>query len=275
MTHRRGRVGRVREGLGAQPGRGNTSFSHSRRWDGVDSRVGQGTESRGELWNGGSFRRRGRKGHSHFPVVEGRKHFRKDEHPDWCKKQGEESLSKETMMWGEREEQRAWQTEVIMEHDEKGLGKGKDEKKFGGSCSGGWSPFGKSKLSTMGTGWSSALWDMLESSLDLTSLYIRIMQKQKARTIKKLWQNESDPEMNSCLQSVFTALDRTWCLHWVQSSGIGLPITSTSHPAMAWTFPLFTRKIEGLYFLLFKDQKSFVIQRKEKEKSTGFEWQIN
>lgn len=75
-------MGRVREGLGAQPGRGNTSFSHSRRWDGVDSRVGQGTESRGELWNGGSFRRRGRKGHSHFPVVEGRKHFRKDEHPD-------------------------------------------------------------------------------------------------------------------------------------------------------------------------------------------------
>lgn len=73
-------------------------------------------------------------------------------------------------MWAEREQQRAWQTEVIMEQDEKGLGKGKDEKTFGGSCPDGWSSFGESKLCTMGTGWSSALWDMLESSLDLTSL---------------------------------------------------------------------------------------------------------
>ena len=39
-----------------------------------------------------------------------------------------------------------------MEQDEKGLGKGKDEKESGGSCPDGWSSFGKSKLSTMGTG---------------------------------------------------------------------------------------------------------------------------
>lgn len=102
--------------------------------------------------------------------------------------------------------------------------------------------------------------------------------REECRNKRQGQQRSSDgqewiPKWN--IYSLFTALDGTWCLHWAQSSGKGLPVTSVSHPAKAWAFPLFIFKIEGLYSLLLKDWKICGIQREEKEKITGLEQQIN
>lgn len=95
---------------------------------------------------------------------------------------------------------------------------------------------------------------------------------QKEGTAKQLWQKQRDPAPHSCWQPVFTDSDGTWRLR----SGTGLTVTSISHPATAWSFPLLIVKMDGLYSVLFKDQKGRVSQRKAKEKEiTGLAQQIN
>lgn len=101
----------------------------------------------------------GNKCPSHLPVVGESKVFRKDEHPDWpgargrASKQGNLGVGRERRAkgltnWGQCGA--GWE----------GSGKGGEVWK---ELPGRLVIFGKSKLSRVGTGWRSALWDTLES----------------------------------------------------------------------------------------------------------------